>query len=209
MMNILAIGAHFDDVELGCGGSLAKHVKNGDKATIYVATKSGYANPDGIEIRGGDAAYQEGMTAASIIGADLIADDFETLALAFNDTLNAKLVKLIEQLNIDLIYTHWNGDVHHDHIALSQASLHAARHVPRLLMYRSNHYQGVIPFAPNFYVDITETWKTKKQAILAHKTEVDRTRGAWVDYFERLALLDGTAAGVQYAESFQLVKWLM
>jgi len=37
-MNILAIGAHFDDVELGCGGSIAKHSIKGDKVYIYVAT---------------------------------------------------------------------------------------------------------------------------------------------------------------------------
>lgn len=43
-MNILAIGAHFDDVELGCGGALAKHTSSGDQVTVYVATKSGYAN---------------------------------------------------------------------------------------------------------------------------------------------------------------------
>ena len=42
--NILAASAHFDDAELGCGDTLAKHVKNGDKVTLYVATLSGYGN---------------------------------------------------------------------------------------------------------------------------------------------------------------------
>ena len=42
---ILAIGAHFDDIELGCGGSLAKHTKEGDDVYAYVATLSGFSNP--------------------------------------------------------------------------------------------------------------------------------------------------------------------
>ena len=39
-MNVLAIGAHFDDIELGCGGALAKHVKNGDKVIGFIATST-------------------------------------------------------------------------------------------------------------------------------------------------------------------------
>jgi LmbE family N-acetylglucosaminyl deacetylase len=43
-VNILAIGAHFDDVELGCGGALARHAKLGDRVYVFVATVSGYDN---------------------------------------------------------------------------------------------------------------------------------------------------------------------
>ena len=41
-MNILAIGAHFDDVELGCGGALVKHTEEGDDVYVYVPTVSGF-----------------------------------------------------------------------------------------------------------------------------------------------------------------------
>jgi len=208
-VNILAIGAHFDDVELGCGGSLAKHVSNGDKVNIYIATKSGYKDPDGVNIRSDAIAHQEGLDAARIIGANLIADKFETLSLEFNDAINARLVKIIDELKIDIIYTHFIGDVHHDHIALAQASIHAGRHVPRILMYKSNWYQGSLVFAGNFYIDITDTWEIKRAAILAHKTEGDRTNGKWIEYFDRLALVNGDAIGAKRAEVFQLVKWLI
>lgn len=49
-MNVLAIGAHFDDVELGCGGSLARHIANNDTVYIYVATDSAYGTYGGNEI---------------------------------------------------------------------------------------------------------------------------------------------------------------
>lgn len=208
-MNVLAIGAHFDDVELGCGGSLAKHVVNGDKVYIYIATKSGYKDPGGVIIRNDESALQEGLKAAKIIGAQLITDSFDTLFLEFNDALNAKLVKIIEEYNINILYTHFDGDVHHDHIALAKSSLHAARHVPCVLMYKSNWYQGTSNFTANFFVDITEYFEIKRKAILAYKTEIERTNGDWLSYFEQLAEINGKAVGVQKAEAFHLVKWVM
>ena len=65
-MNILAIGAHFDDIELGCGGALAKHVANGDNVYAYVATKSGFTNHQNIEIRSNDIATKEGENAMKV-----------------------------------------------------------------------------------------------------------------------------------------------
>lgn len=50
-MNVLAVGAHFDDLELGCGGSLARHVRKGDRVIGFVATTSDYGKLDGSELR--------------------------------------------------------------------------------------------------------------------------------------------------------------
>ena len=59
-MNVLAIGAHFDDVELGCGGTLAKHKAKGDSVFVYIATESGYRAADNTVIRDNDVARREG-----------------------------------------------------------------------------------------------------------------------------------------------------
>lgn len=207
-MNVLAIGAHFDDVELGCGGALAKHVQNGDKVYVYVATHSGFSNPEGVVIRHSEEALEEGKEAVHIIGAELICGEFETLQLEFTEQLNAQIVDIIEKYNIDQIYTHWIGDSHHDHIALAQASLHAARRVKRVLMYRSNWYHSAQNFIENFYVDISSTWELKKRAIFAYKSEYKRVGDKWVNYFYREALNNGEKMGVNLAEVFQVVKWL-
>ncbi len=66
-MNVLAIGAHFDDLELGCGGTLIKHVKRGDNVTMLVVTKSSYNDPNNKVIRRAEVAYEEGEKAASIV----------------------------------------------------------------------------------------------------------------------------------------------
>lgn len=208
-MNVIAVGAHFDDVELGCGGSLAKHIKNGDKVNIYVATTSGFKNTVNSVVRSNSEAYLEGKAAAEIINAELICGQFPTLDLEFNDALNFQLVKIIEEKKIDIMYTHWRYDVHHDHVALAKASLHAGRHLNRILMYRSNWYDSDMQFNKNFYVDITETWDVKCQAIMAHKSEIKRAGLKWLKYFEREALNNGEIIGCEYAEGFQCVKWII
>ena len=150
----------------------------------------------------------EGKTAAELIGGNLICGGFETLKLEFEDELNSQLVHLIEQEKVDLIYTHYKGDVHHDHLALAKASLHAGRHVPRILTYHSNWYQSDESFAPDFYVDITDTWSKKEEVIKAHKSEYARVGDAWIDYFKKEAINYGFASGVGLAEGFRCVKWL-
>ena len=134
-MNVLAIGAHFDDIELGCGGTLAKHVANGDSVFAYVATKSGFINHQNIVIRSNEIADKEGENAMKILGVKLIKGNFDALKIEFNDDLNLDIIKIIEDKKIDLVYSHWMGDIHHDHQAVARASLHSCRHVPRQLMY--------------------------------------------------------------------------
>lgn len=205
-INVLAIGAHFDDIELGCGGALCGHIKKGDNVTMYVATDSGFTGDAGS--RDAETARCEGEVAAKLIGADLVTGGHRTLFLEFCDEVNLQLVNLIRDRKIDTIYTHWAHDVHHDHAALALSTLHAARHVPRLLMYRSNWYQGAISFHKQFYVDITSTWHTKKEALCAYISEMQRTEGKWLDYFFWEAQVCGMESGVELAEAFQAVKWL-
>ncbi len=67
-MNILAIGAHFDDVELGCGGALARHAQQGDNVYVFVATASGFANQYNQEVRSSESALAEARNAMEILG---------------------------------------------------------------------------------------------------------------------------------------------
>lgn len=207
-MNVLAIGAHFDDIELGCGGTLAKHVFNGDKVYAFVVTKSGYTNPDGIVIRSNEVAQIEGQRAMDILGVSLIQGDFETLHVQFNDDLNTKILKIVEDKKIDLVYTHWLGDIHHDHQVVAKSSLHSCRHVKRLLMYRSNWYHSTIYFNQNFYSDISNYLQQKFDSIGAHESELERTGKKWISFFQNEAENAGQRIGVKYAEVFEVVKWI-
>jgi LmbE family N-acetylglucosaminyl deacetylase len=208
-MNILAIGAHFDDVELGCGGALAKHAANGDTVYVFVATVSGFSNQNAQAVRSSEIALSEAQDAMKLIGTkEMICGQFKTLDVEFVDELNVQILRIVQDKSIDLVYTHWTGDIHHDHQAVARASLHSCRHVPRLLMYRSNWYHSTQDFRGNFYVDITEFWKTKEQAIRAHVSEVERTGNKWISFFRNEAENAGQKIGVAMAEVFEVVKYL-
>lgn len=208
-MNVLAIGAHFDDVELGCGGTLAKHAQKGDDVYVFVATVSGFTNQYNQTVRSNETALAEARNAMSILGVkELLCGNFKTLEIEFDDALNIEILKIVQEKKIDLVYAHWAGDIHHDHQATAKASLHSCRHVPRLLMYRSNWYHSTYEFRGNFYTDITEYWQVKEQAIRAHVTEMDRTGEKWISFFHNEAENAGQRIGVQFAEVFELVKWL-
>lgn len=207
-MNILAIGAHFDDIELACSGALARHVAKGDTVYAYISTVSGFNDTNNKTVRSNEIALAEGRTAMEILGVELICGDFNTFEVEFVESLNVEILKIVEEKKIDFVYIHWIGDIHHDHLAVAKASLHSCRHVPRMLMYRSNWYHSPLDFKGNFYIDITDYWAKKEEAILAHKSELERTRYKWVTFFKNEAENAGQRIGVKYAEVFEVVKWL-
>ncbi|KJU82052.1 LmbE family protein [Candidatus Magnetobacterium bavaricum] len=209
-MNILAIGAHFDDVELGCGGAISMHAQNGDNVYVYVPTVSGFTNQYEVTIRSSETALDEAQTAMKILGVkELIHGLFKTLAVEFIDELNIEIIKIVEEKAIEQVYTHWVGDIHHDHQAVAKAAMHSCRHVPRMLMYRSNWYHSTFEFRGNFYVNITKYWDAKESAIRAHVSEMNRTCNKWISFFKNEAENAGQRIGVKYAEVFEVVKWLV
>ena len=208
-MNVLAIGAHFDDLELGCGGTLARRARGGDRVYAYVATVSGFANQYSVTVRSNETARREAEAAMKILGmTELLCGAFKTLEVEFVDALNVEILRIVEEKKIDLVLSHWPGDIHHDHQAVAKAAIHGCRHVPRQLLYRSNWYHSTSDFRGNFYVDITETWELKQRAIEAHASELERTGRKWLGFFKNEAENAGQRIGVRYAEVFQVLKWL-
>lgn len=207
-MRVLAIGAHFDDIELGCGGALIQHVRAKDDVTMLVVTDSEYLNYDGKVLRSKDIALKEGKKAAAIIGAKLISGDMKTKELAYSWQLIEFLNEFIDDLKTDLIYTHWDHDVHQDHFAIGKATLNAGRHIPRILMYRSNWYQTSDLFRGNYYVDISDVMHLKIKAVKAHASELKKAGKGWIEFFKNENRNNGQEIGVQYAELFEVVKYL-
>ena len=130
-MNVLGVGSHFDDLELGCSGTLIKHVNNGDRVIMLVITNSSYKNHSDDLVRDGDVAYKEGVEAANIIGAELICMSYETFFVPFEDSLTKEINRYIEERDIDIIYCPWVHDLHRDHHYAAKNTLMAGRHVPR------------------------------------------------------------------------------
>ncbi|MDA3791289.1 MAG: PIG-L family deacetylase [Desulfobacula sp.] len=209
IMNILAVGAHYDDIELGCGGTLINHVKNGDNVIMLVISDSGYNDPAGRVIRASQTAKREGKTSAKIIGAELIQLNYKTFFIPFDETLTADITDIINKNHIDTIYSHWTGDIHRDHQNTAKSVMMAARHAKRLMMYQSNWYDSDKKFNPCVYSDISRVIQQKLKAVKAHQSEIDRTDSVWIEYLINKHKIDGLKIGVEYAESFEPVKYLL
>ena len=154
-MNILAIGAHPDDIEIGCGGLLLKAVKAGHNVFMYTLTRGSVtADPE--------RRVQEQLESARFIGAHVWVDDLEDSKLSLNDELINRIELAMRTFNADIVYTHALGDTHHDHRAIAQATLEAGRYVPNILSYE-------IPvtkeFNPTLYCDISETIDDKLELL--------------------------------------------
>ena len=96
-MKILAVGAHLDDIEIACGGTLAKAIENGHQVKVLIMSKSGYTNKDGVIQRENDVAVREGTNALHILGIqDIEILDFPTKDIPWrSDVVNAIDVKSI------------------------------------------------------------------------------------------------------------------
>ena len=207
MKNILAIGAHFDDIELGCGGTVARHVKSGDNVIMLVLTNSAYYNYDGTPIRTVEIAKKEGEEASKILNVSkLISIGLETKTLQYGFELIEIINKVIDENNIDTIYTHWDKDVHQDHSAIGKATFNAGRHVKNIFMYRSNWYHTSTEFRGNYYSDISEYMDIKIASVKAHANEYKKFGEEWIEFFVNENSNAGKKIGCKYAESFEIVK---
>lgn len=209
-MNILAIGAHFDDVELGCGASLKKLHDAGHSIYIYVGTTSGFVSASTRDtVRMDDTALQEGQKTARMLGATLITGDRPTFALNYTPEINTTITKLVERFKIDLVFVHWLGDPHHDHWGLAMGTYHGAKHVPRVLAYQSSWYEGLQKFSPDFYIDVSDYMPFKRELLKTFESEYRRVGEQWDIFCESAARINGLKSGCAYAEGFQCVRWLL
>src|SRR5205809_4910352 len=94
---IVAIGAHLDDIELGCGGTLARAVAQGDDVHMIVMSRSGYANYDGKILRSEAEAMEEGAAAARELGVEGVdVLEFPTKDIPYDSTTVEALNRLLD-----------------------------------------------------------------------------------------------------------------
>ena len=205
MKKILAIGSHVDDIELGCAGTLLKHVDNGDKIKIIIVTNSEYDDHNGHR-RLASETRKEGIKSAKLIGAEIEFLNFKALDLMPNKNLIFKLSNALNKFNPDIIYTHFIHDIHLDHVAVAKASLIAAKHVKTLIMYKSNLYTSVDDFNPNLFIDIGMYIKQKEEILKIFKSESSKIK-RWTKELFVLGEYYGTLIECNYAEAFKIVKY--
>ena len=207
-MNILAVGAHWDDIELGCGLTLKRLADNGHKIFSVVVCSSLYGKNENEGMSEEDA-LEFGTNSFKIIGATYLATPKQPNSkLTYNKEIMIALEELARENKIDLIFTHWFGDVNTDHKATWEISRTAFRNVKNFVMYQSNSYNDhVNNFEPNLFFSFNKDQYNLKEKILSqYKNEWSKREQRWrTEIFDREKFW-GFLSGNDYAEGFQISK---
>jgi len=213
-MKVLAVGAHPDDVELGCGATLAQFKIKGHEVNILVLTR-GEASGD-PRLR-----EKECRLAAETLGAKIFFGHLQDTKVTDGIETILEIERVINEISPEIVFAHSPKDGHQDHRNAGLASLSAARNSKKVLLYESP--AAMRDFVPQLFVDVTSTFDVKLKALEAfgsqvskiyfrgnHSPAVGRDRIPYVsNAAEGLARFRGFQAGVGLAEGFEVGKFLL
>jgi len=202
IMNILAIGAHPDDIEYGCGGFLLKAVENGDKVYLFILTRGeGGGDP---EIR-----EKEQEKAARLLGVQkLFWGNFPDTQLPGANVLIPKIEEILHLVKPDEVYVNYYDDTHQDHRAVAAAAISATRYVKNVLFYEDYTTSN---FEPNLFVEIENILERKIELLKCHYSQMSRIYPTGLDILESvraIANFRGFQGKVKYAEGFKALRFL-
>ncbi len=221
-MNVLAVGAHPDDLELLCGGTLALYSQNGHKIFMCQALNGnlGHEKIPRDELR--DIRRQEAINAAKIINAESMTIDIDDMDIHDTQETRLKMAEIIRKADPDVIITHSPDDYHTDHNITSGVVFNSsfASTLPQLKtetpcnkkitpIYYMDTVVGV-NFQPEEYVDITDVIEIKKEMFSCHKSQVswlkEHHKIDMIEFMYSFARFRGMQCGVKYAEGFKQLK---
>ena len=226
--SVLVVAAHPDDEVLGCGGTIARHADAGDQVQVLIVAEGATSRQQQRDrIQAGDElsalalAAQKAGSILGAVGVELL--DFPDNRLDSLDRLDLikRLEESIERHRPQVVYVHHAGDVNVDHRRLHEAVVTACRPIPghpvqRLLSFEvasSSEWQppGSAPaFQPNWFVDISDQWQRKREALVAYASEMRPWPHARsLEALEHLARWRGAQVGVEAAEAFCLLRQLV
>ena len=201
-MRILALGAHPDDIEYGCGGYLLLAAAAGHEVNMHVFT-DGDINPQ-VDRR----AEQE--ASARMLGARrLLWGGFRDTRLKADRRLIVAIEKSLDTCNPDIVLVNDPHDAHQDHQALASCAITACRYVQRVLFY---HDYTTMGFMPDVFVDIGKALKKKCELLACHRSQVSKHYPTGLDMLESVSALAayyGFMAKVRYAEAFRPLRYLL
>ncbi len=194
---VLAIGAHPDDVEIGCGGILLRHRAAGHPVSILTMT----GGEAGGEVQ---TRAEESRRAAELLSARLFMLDLEDTRVGDDGSTIGEINRVIEDVRPTTIYTHTSKDVHQDHRNVHAASLVAARRVPRVFAYQAP--SSSVEFRPNRFVGIDDFLEAKLEVIGAYSSQTairhyldEELLRATVRYWSRFST-------ARYAEPLEVLR---
>ena len=201
-LSVVCVGAHPDDPESGCGGTLARYTAAGHVVRIVYLTR-GERGIDGKSLE--DAARirtLEAEAACVVLGATPVFFGQVDGATEVTKPHVVAMTKLLGEAKPDVVFLHWPVDTHMDHQAASLLGLRAcmALRTPNVYFFEVNAGSQTGAFRPDTYVDISAMVEKKKAALLAHASQDGA--GIWRMHHEPMANWRGRECGALAAEGF-------
>ena len=199
MYKIAAFGAHPDDIEIGCYGTLSSFLDKGAEVYIFIAT-------------GSAERIRESQKAFSQLDSKSLFIDFlnyKNNEIPYNSEIIQNIDKRLDKINPDLIITHWVDDNQQDHQNLAKSVISACRKRDNIWMMEPPPGRPPIrgSFKPQIYVDITGKEEEKKRAILAHNSQKQRLDiSNDFNPWESRDMMNGLATRTKSAEAFEVVR---
>lgn len=220
-LDLLAVGAHPDDVEISCGGTLALAAAQGLEVGILDLTRGELGTNGTPEIRAAEA--EQAARALGVAGRWNAA--LPDGGVHAHDRAQVRtLVSLLRALRPDVVVTHFPRDRHPDHVAASEladraiylAGLRRFDAEGEAFRPRARYwFASRMGFTPSFVVDVTSVWDVKRSAIEAHRSQVARdadarptplNREGFLEFVESRARHYGGMIGVKYGEPFHATE---
>ncbi len=223
-MRVLAIGAHPDDLEWSCYGTLAKFIKQGHRVTTATLTNGDLGHKTILPAQLAELRHEEALNAAQVINVHrhVCLGVGDNRADSHVEAQIQLVVQLIRESKPDIIITHYPDDYHRDHMETSQVVFRAsfAATIPHVMPEIACHEvltpiyymdaPGCLAFTPREFVDITDVFDLKKEALAKHATQIEWIRAhTHADLVEEMAVIArfrGMQCSCTYAEAFALCE---
>lgn len=201
----LFLAPHTDDVELGCGATLARCVEECETVDVVVFSTAGQSLPEGSDPDRLTKEFLKAMEEYKIPRERLHVYDYQVRRLNYSrQEVLEDLVQLRSSIRPNIVFTPSGGDVHQDHQVVHNESLRAFKNVT-MLGYELpwNHFH----FETRVFTNVSEEHlATKLRALQAYKSQFEKNRGYFDEEFIKgLARVRGIQQGVKYSEAFELV----
>jgi len=222
MRKILIVAPHSDDETLGCGGSILRHIEEGDEVVwLIVTTFEKLKTIDAKEVK------QRNLQISDVNKAYGFSEKFE---LKFETTkldtlpkskIISKISKVIREVQPEIIYVPYRLDAHSDHEVVYDSTIACTKSfrypfIKKVLIYQtlSETEFGLRPedpgFRPNYFVDISRFFKKKLEILKIYKTEIGpHPFPRSVDSVRAQAILWGSYSNCEYAEAFITLKEIL
>jgi LmbE family N-acetylglucosaminyl deacetylase len=199
---ILVLGAHPDDIEYGCFGILSEYQKQAD-LFAFVASLGSKADKTSGPIREKESiAALKGLRFKQIIFRQELGFSFEN----YTD-ISDEIFGLIDKIKPDLILTHSKHDTHQEHRLLHDMTLTAARRSQASILCYGT-LSNTLKFSPTYFKDITPFFKSKKAALLKHKSQKNKyyMSEEYLEIFHKRQYCN--LLGIKYSEAFEVERLL-